>query len=99
MDLTMQPRQLYLDTLNRFPTLSACFGGYVSWLCDHCDDELVEYDLIHFLSISDLSRLSMLEEQLNHSKHILGIQIAEFCRLFGFNDDLLASDPEKVHDI
>ena len=33
------------------------------------------------------------------SKNILGLTDNEFCKSFGFSDDLLTEDTEKVHDI
>jgi len=95
----MRSPKEHLDTLSRFPILFECFENYVAWVCEHCDDNLANYDLIRVLEDKDSVALLELDKRLAQAREILGITLKDFCRLFGFNDDLLAPEPEKIHDI
>lgn len=85
--------------LDRYPLSSACFSSYLQWLSKRPDADLEENDLITALSQQDHERLERLESLLIRSQEILGLSDTEFRNGFGFSHDLLAVDPEKVHDI
>jgi hypothetical protein len=44
-------------------------------------------------------RLARTESLLAEAISILDLDPPQFCRAFGFSDDLLSADPEKVHDV
>lgn len=92
-------KQSLLSRLASYPLAFQCFSRYVAWVCDNVTDDLDKYDLITILTRNDRQRVQMLEERLQESCRILKVSLAKFARMFGFVDDLLTDDPEKVHDI
>lgn len=90
------------ELLNRLAAyrLSAyCFSSYVRWITSNVRDAWDNYDVIRALDEGDFETLGRIETRLNESRTILGLSEQDFSRVFGFNDDLLSDDSEKVHDI
>jgi len=87
------------NRLQAYPTSSACFSTYVDWVIANVHEGLDAYDLIAILVRNDEKRLVALEERLSAACRILNISLQDFTRKFGFVDDLLSDDPEKIHDI
>lgn len=87
--------------LNCFPLSSACFSDYIRWLADHptATIEEQENDLISALQKGDRDRLKRLESLLSRARETLALSETEFRNVFGFSNDLLTADPEKVHDV
>ena len=88
-----------LKRLEEFPLAASCFRDYVLWLAPRAGADGSQYDVIQMLETADTPRLEKLESRLTESKSILNINENEFVRIFGFDNDLLSTDPEKVHDI
>jgi hypothetical protein len=88
-----------LSRLACYPLAARCFSKYVSWIMSKQPNDWKKYALMNILNESNFERLAILENQLNESSTILGGSLEEFSRQFGFNDDLLSVDPEKIHDI
>lgn len=87
-----------LNRLTAYPLSAHCFSGYVRWITSNVPDGWESYDVIRVLDEGDDERLRLIESRLSESRTILGLSEQEFARVFGFNDDLLSDDPEKVHD-
>lgn len=88
-----------LNRLAAYPLSAQCFSNHVRWITSNVRDGWESYDVIRVLDEGDLERLSLIESRLSESRNILALSEQEFARVFGFNDDLLSDDPEKVHDI
>lgn len=88
-----------LNRLAAYPLSAHCFANYVRWITSNVRDGWERYDIVRTLNEGDLERLNLIESRLSESRKILGLSEQEFARVFGFNDDLLSDDPEKVHDI
>jgi hypothetical protein len=88
-----------LSALSPFPLTKYCFQDFIQWASTNVDDDLGGYDLIDAIKQNEIDRLRKCEELLVRSKTILGLTEVAFRSSFGFSDDLLASDPEKIHDI
>ena len=69
------------------------------WLASQPDGDLQENDLFSVLAKGDHTRLERLEALLIRARDFLSISDEEFRNVFGFSNDLLTLDPEKVHDI
>jgi hypothetical protein len=89
-----------LKKLSAYPMVFECFTEYVRWVITNVpNDELLGYDLISVLVEGQEERLERTEMLLVQASSILGMQPSRFCRSFGFRDDLLVDDPEKLHDV
>lgn len=88
-----------LDRLDRYPLTRYCFEGFVTWICSNVKGSLEEYDLIDAIEKNETDRLEKCEKLLVLSRNILKLSNGEFCKAFGFSNDLLTKDPEKIHDI
>ncbi|MGB9150746.1 MAG: hypothetical protein WCB36_10925 [Burkholderiales bacterium] len=88
-----------LSRLAGYPLTARCFSKYVSWVVSNQPSDWGKYDLINILNESNFERLAMLESQLSESNTVLGSSQEGFAKQFGFNDDLLSVEPEKIHDI
>jgi len=88
-----------LRRLNKFPLTAVCFRKYVRWVFEQRQIEPGESDLIEAIQEGESERLARLEHLLQQSKTILRLSENDFCKMLGFNTDLLSSDPEKIHDI
>lgn len=88
-----------LTRLATYPLSARCFSSYVRWVTSNIPEGWENYDVIRVLDEGDKERLDLIEMRLSESRNILGISEQEFARAFGFDDDLLTDDPEKVHDI
>jgi hypothetical protein len=87
------------EILSGYPLTRACFSPYVGWLASHRDADLQENDLFSVLAKGDHKRLERLEALLIRTRDLLSLSDEEFRNVFGFSNDLLTLDPEKVHDI
>jgi len=89
-----------LAAIEPYQLVSKCFSKYVTWICENVkENELENYDLIDILNKNDFGKIELLGNLLDKSRSILHISEPDFLRMFGFKDDLLVDDPEKVHDI
>ena len=88
-----------LNRLAAYPLLAHCFANHVRWITSNVRGGWESYDVVRVLDEGELERLSLIESRLSESRNILDLSEQEFARVFGFNDDLLSDDPEKVHDI
>ncbi len=88
-----------LDALEPFPLMKRCFAHYVDWFVENVTDDWESYGLIDALRKDESDRLSRLEELLSNAREILGVSECEFTNTFGFTDDLLTIDPDKIHDV
>ena len=88
-----------LNRLAAYPLLAHCFANHVRWITSNVRGGWESYDVVRVLDEGDLERLSLIESRLSESRNILDLSEQEFARVFGFNDDFLCDDPEKVHDI
>jgi len=88
-----------LDALEPYPFSKRCFARYVEWFVDNVPDEWESYDLIDALNKNKTDHLNEIENLLLHAQKILGVSQRDFVKLFGFEDDLLSKDAEKIHDI
>ena len=88
-----------IDALSPYPLTKYCFKGFIKWLCSNVEESLEEYDLVDAIEKNEIDRLKKCEELLVQSRRILGLTDDAFCNAFGFSDDLLTQDPEKMHDI
>jgi hypothetical protein len=97
--MPINPQDL-LDALSHYRLTHACFSRFITWFCGNIPEAVHDqYDLISLLIENDPVRLQQIEEILSRSMEILDLQENEFIKAFGFKDDLLASDPEKIHDV
>lgn len=87
------------SVLEKYPFSATCFMPYLDWLTQQSDIDLKDNGLIVALSEPDAERLKLLEALLIRSREILGLTETDFLNVFGFSNDLLTIDPEKVHDI
>ena len=86
--------------LAEYPTAHECFSDYVSWIFANIPrEQLKDYDLISVLLQGQKDRLARTETLLAQATLILDMDSSEFCRAFGFGNDLLVADPEKIHDV
>ena len=88
-----------ISVLEKYPFSATCFMPYLEWLTQQSGIELKDNDLIVALSEQDTEKLKLLETLLNRSRKILCLTETDFLNVFGFSNDLLTIDPEKVHDI
>lgn len=91
--------KIYFERLSQYPLTQTCFAQWLSWILDNVKDNHDDYVLINFLKEDNKERLSRLEQLLIDSINVLGVSEEVFKKTFGFSDDLLISDPEKIHDI
>jgi len=93
-------KQDLLGTIQPYPLIGKCFSEYIIWICDNVKQrDLKNYDLISILNEKDFQKIQRLENLLEKSRCILGVSESDFSQMFGFRDDLLVADPEKVHDV
>ena len=86
--------------LAQYPLLHTCFSKYVTWvLANVPTDQLEHYDLIQILLRNDVQRLGRVEALLQRACDVLSMSPDSLARAFGFVDDLLTDDPEKIHDV
>lgn len=95
---TMDVNEL-ITFLDRYPLISACFSHYIRWLTDHPSIEVQDNDLIFALQKGDREGMERIETLLSSARETLALTEMEFRNIFGFSNDLLTVDPEKVHDI
>jgi len=95
-----QKKHNLLNTIKPYRLISKCFVKYISWICENVkENDLEDYDLISILNEKDLQRIQRLENLLEKSRCILGVSETDFSKMFGFRNDLLVAEPEKVHDV
>lgn len=100
MDATHRRKsEQLLSALSPFPLTRYCFESFIQWACVNVDGDLKDYDLIDAIEKNEIDRLRKCEELLVSSRNILGLTEEAFRSAFGFSDDLLTSDTEKIHDI
>lgn len=87
------------NVLNSYPLTNVCFSTYVCWIAGHQDVDLQSNALLSVLANKDYRRLQRLENLLTKARDLLSLSDDEFRRDFGFSNDLLTIDPEKVHDV
>ena len=87
------------ETLGAYSLTLVCFSRYLSWLASQPDINLRESDLLSALANRDHKRLQALENLLIQARDLLSLSDRDFRNAFGFSDDLLTFDPEKVHDV
>lgn len=95
---TMDVNEL-ITFLDRYPLISACFSHYIRWLADQPSIEMQDNDLLSALQKGDKKGLEGIETLLSRARETLALTETEFRNIFGFSNDLLTVDPEKVHDI
>lgn len=89
-----------LQKLAEYPAAHECFSDYVSWIFANIPrDQLKDYDLISVLIQGQKDRLARTEMLLAQAAQVLDMDSSQFCRAFGFGNNLLVADPEKIHDI
>ena len=88
-----------INGLNPYPLTQYCFEEFITWICSNVKGSLEEYDLIDAIEKNEKDRLKKCEELLVLSRDILKLSNKKFCKAFGFSNDLLTEDPEKIHDI
>lgn len=88
-----------LTTLQAFPLLHVCFAEYVAWVCRHHPDVAMDHELVGALAKHETHKLEQLQSLLAQSRDVLAVSELAFVRMFGFNTDLLARNPEKLHDL
>jgi len=88
-----------ISALSKYPLVKLCFETYIRWVFTHDQPRLAEYDLIDLIQKQDEKQLGRLESLLKRAMEVLELDPAKFIRVFGFTNDLLTADPEKVHDI
>ena len=88
-----------LTRLAHYPLSAHCFSKYIGWVTSTVPDGWENYDVIRVLDEGDIERLQLIEDRLGESRKVLGLSEQEFAKVFGFTDDLLSDDPEKIHDI
>jgi hypothetical protein len=88
-----------LSRLADYPLSAHCLATYVRWVMSNASDDLENYDVIRILNEGDVERLRLIESCLSESRDRLGLTEKEFVNAFGFTNDLLSIDPEKVHDV
>jgi hypothetical protein len=99
-DATRQSKSAQLlSALSPFPLTRYCFESFIQWVCVNADGHLAEYDLIDAIEKNEIDKLRKCEKLLVSSRNILGLTEEAFRSAFGFSDDLLTSDAEKIHDI
>jgi len=89
----------FLEMLVPYPVTSACLSHYIRWFVDQPTNDVKDNDLILALRKEETWRLIRLEECLSRACEILKLTVPEFRDALGFNNDLLSSDTEKIHDI
>jgi len=87
--------------LGKYLFVKFCFEKYITWVFSKKSVNRRDFDLIDILlqTADGLERMQQLEDRLTHAKQILNLSEDEFRNKFGFTDDLLTSDKEKIHDI
>ncbi len=88
-----------LSALSAFPLTRQCFGSFIQWACANVEGGFEDYDLIDAIEKNETDRLRKCEELLVRSRNILGLKDDAFSKAFGFSNDLLTNDTEKIHDI
>ena len=91
--------QRFTEVLKDYPLTSFCFSPYMHWLASQSEVNISENDLLEALRKEDHERLKALETRLTESRDILSLSDSDFKTAFGFHNDLLNPDPEKVHDV
>jgi len=85
--------------LEKYPTLYAALRPYVEWAIMKTPGNGAHHKVIQALRNKDGQALGKLDKLFADAQTILGINADVFNRTFGFNDDLLIDDPEKIHDV
>ncbi|MGB7062579.1 MAG: hypothetical protein WBF13_09555 [Candidatus Zixiibacteriota bacterium] len=88
--------------LERHPFLKFCFEKYIHWaFSKSATIDLTDFPLIDtLLKNSSISpKAQELEDKLQRAMRILNVRKEEFRRMFGFQDELLTDDTEKIHNI
>ena len=91
--------QRFKEVLTDYPLTSFCFSPYMHWLASQSEVNISENDLLEALRKEDHERLTALDTRLTKSRDILSLSDTDFRTAFGFHNDLLNPDPEKVHDV
>lgn len=85
--------------LGKYPTLHSALRPYVEWAVIKTPGNGIHHKVIRALRNKDNQTLGKLDKLFADAQSILGINADEFNRTFGFHDDLLVDDPEKIHDV
>lgn len=87
--------------LAKYPSVKFCFEKYVRWIFSKSGVNIRNFVLIDMLlQNSDcLERMQQLEDRLTRARQILNLSEEGFRTKFGFQNDLLTDDKEKIHDI
>ncbi len=88
-----------LSILSHYHISYLCFVDYIRWLGDNPSIDIENNDLIYILQKEDIECLEQLELLLSRARTIVGLSEHKFVTSFGFSNDLLNPDPDKVHDI
>lgn len=97
--MTEPTAKTLLDALEPYPLMKKCLACYVNWCVENVTEDWESYDLIDDLRKDEVERLRKYEERLSEAQRILGVPETDFAKKFGFMDDLLVKDPEKIHDV
>lgn len=89
---------LFLE-LAKYRVLDATLRPYVQWAIMKTSGNGSNHKIIRALVNKDDQALGKLDKLFADAQSILGINADEFNRTFGFHDDLLVDDPEKIHDV
>lgn len=89
---------LFLE-LAKYRVLDATLRPYVQWAIMKTSGNGSNHKIIQALRNKDNQALRNLDKLFADAQAILGINTDEFSRTFGFHDDLLVDDPEKIHDV
>lgn len=91
--------QAILMQLAKYPVLHAALRPYVEWAIVRTQGNGVHHKVIRALINNDHQALEKLDQLFAKAQMILGINTDQFSRTFGFHNDLLIDDPEKIHDV
>jgi hypothetical protein len=90
------------NVLDKHPFLKFCFEKYIHWVFSKsATTYLTGFPLIETLlkNSSIFPKAQELEDKLERAMRVLNVSKDEFRRMFGFQDDLLTDDIEKIHGI
>lgn len=88
-----------IQELTRYPMLEKTLKPYVKWAITKTPNNGDGHKVIKALRARNRDVLSKLEKLFFKSQAILDISMDEFIRTFGFHNDLLEDNPEKIHDV
>lgn len=97
--MTYNTSEQLLGRLSTFPLMRQCFKSLIQWASINAGGNFEDFELIDAIEKNETDRLQKCEELLVRSRDILNLTDNEFIKAFGFLDDLLTKDTEKMHDI